>query len=702
LTESTTEQLAGTIKNARNIMRKDKGLSTDIDRLPLLTWLMFLKFLDDMEEAEESRARLRGEPYRPIIEAPYRWRDWAAQDDGITGPEILAFVGGEGVVLADGSLGPGLLTYLRALEATDREGGRRRTVVATAFAGAENKMKSGYLLRDVVNCVDKLDFRSKNDLFTLGHIYESMLKEMRDAAGENGEFYTPRPVVRLMVQLVDPLLGETVLDPAAGTGGFLVEAFDHLRAQARTVSELRRLQDETLFGAEPKPLPFLLCHMNMLLHGLESPSIDPGNSLRHKLNEIGDRERVDVIITNPPFGGEEERGILANFPANRQTPETALLFLQVIMRRLRRPSSGKAGRAAVVVPNGVLCSQGIAALIRRDLLTNFNLHAVVRLPKGIFEPYADIPTNILFFDSSEPAAEVWFYEHPLPGERAALSAPCYTKTQPLQFDEFAPLVDWWRNRTEGSQAWTVSRETILSQDASLDCRNPRRASVRATPLPSLAEEIEGVHRDLDGLLAGIGAELTALSAEVGLFDLTKVSSMSIEKACNLTTGKSPTMKTLPGEYPFVVMAADRKSADHYQLDKPAVLIPLVSSTGHGHASIHRLHYQDGKYAVANILVALTVKPGVDLLPRYLYYYLTSKKDEKLVKLMSGTANTSLTKQKLMPVVIRFPDRAIQEVVVRRLDALSEGLRQIEIALGLDGCWSSSILDRATACVMPQD
>ena len=243
-----------------------------------------------------------------------------------------------------------------------------------------------------------------------------------------------------MVAVTDPRLGETVLDPASGTGGFLVEAYNHLSKQVKNVADRRVLQEKSLMGCEPKPLPYLLCQMNLLLHGLDTPRIDAGNALRHKLTEIGEKERVDVILTNPPFGGEEEKGIQANFPQDKQTGETALLFLQLIMRRLRRQptSAGRPARAAVVVPNGTLFGDGVCARIKEELLKEFNLHTIVRLPNGVFAPYTGIPTNVLLFDRSGPTQDVWYYEQPLPEGRKN-----YTKTQPLQFEEFAACIDWW-------------------------------------------------------------------------------------------------------------------------------------------------------------------------------------------------------------------------------------------------------------------
>jgi type I restriction enzyme M protein len=312
-TPTTTAQALGSlIKSCRDIMRKDKGLTTDLDRLPMLTWILFLKFLDDLEQVRETEAQLEGKRFRLAIEPPYRWRDWTAKPDGITGDALIAFINQEEVMLPDGKKGPGLFAYLRSL--TGANGGDRRDVIRTVFQGTVNRMLNGYLLRDVLNKVNSIHFTSTEEIYTLGHLYESMLKEMRDAAGENGEFYTPRALVKFIVAVVNPSLGETVLDPACGTGGFLAEAFEHLKTQCQTAEDHRRLQRETLFGIEPKPLPYLLCQMNLLLHGVEMPNIDPLNALRFPLRELGDKDRVDVIITNPPFGGEEERGILGNFP----------------------------------------------------------------------------------------------------------------------------------------------------------------------------------------------------------------------------------------------------------------------------------------------------------------------------------------------------------------------------------------------------
>ena len=375
---TTAQRLGSLIKSARQIMRKDKGLNGDLDRLPLFTWILFLKFLDDMEISAEEEAKLSRKKYQPVIEPPYRWRDWAVKADGITGDELLKFISQDETMRPDGTKGAGLFAYLRGLQS--ESGKARQDVIANVFKGITNRMESGYLLRDVINKVSGIHFTASEEMHTLSRLYENMLREMRDAAGDSGEFYTPRPVVKFMVDVTDPKLGETVLDPACGTGGFLVEAYDHLAAGCKSVADRRKVQQESLFGQEAKSLPYMLVQMNLLLHGLEYPNIKYGNTLAVKVTEIGDNDRVDVILTNPPFGGEEEKGILNNFPADKQTTETALLFLQFIMRKLKRPARGTPGRAAVVVPNGTLSGGGVCARIKEEMLKEYNLHTIIRLP----------------------------------------------------------------------------------------------------------------------------------------------------------------------------------------------------------------------------------------------------------------------------------------------------------------------------------
>jgi type I restriction enzyme M protein len=505
-------------------MRKDKGLSGDVDRLPILTWVMFLKFLDDTERNRSVEAELKNEPFQPVIDEPYRWRDWNRPARGLdetglqnamTGSELLDFINQDEAIRPDGKRGPGLFAYLRTLDS--KKSGNRAEVVASVFRGTVNRMQSGYLLRDVLDKVAEIHFSSSEEIHVLGHLYESLLREMRDAAGDSGEFYTPRPLVRMIIEAIDPQPGETLLDPAAGTGGFLVEAYEHVRSLGETVEEIGQLQESTLYGIEAKPLPYLLCQMNLLLHGVESPRIDPLNALRFRLSEIGDRDRVDVIVTNPPFGGEEEKGIQRNFPADRQTAETALLFLQLIMRKLRRPGDNRdGGRAGVVVPDGLLFADGVAARIKAELVEQFNLHTIVRLPRGVFAPYTPIPTNVLFFDRAGPTKAVWYYEITPP-----LGRKNYSKTKPIQFEELEEFLRWFRRKKRGKteRAWKVPAKELIKVDSTgallsvnLDRRNPVEAKVEKHQHPKeLVAEILIKEQRIVALLNEIAVELNGES-----------------------------------------------------------------------------------------------------------------------------------------------------------------------------------------------
>ena len=490
---TTAQRLSSIIKSARQIMRKDKGLNGDLDRLPLFTWIMFLKFLDDMEIGAEEEARLAGKKYSPVIKPPYRWRDWASKADGITGDELLKFISQDETMRPDGTKGPGLFAYLRGLQS--ESGRNRQDVIANVFKGISNRMESGYLLRDVINKVTGIHFTASEELHTLSRLYENMLREMRDAAGDSGEFYTPRPVVKFMVEVTNPQLGETVLDPACGTGGFLVEAYDHLAATCKSVAERRVLQQKTLFGQEAKPLPYMLVQMNLLLHGLEYPIIRYGNTLAQRVTEIGDSDRVDVILTNPPFGGEEERGILNNFPADKQTAETALLFLQLIMRKLKRPSRGKAGCAAVIVPNGMLFGDGVCARIKEELLKNYSLHTIVRLPEGTFAPYTDIPANLLFFDRTGPTETIWYYQIPLPEGRKK-----YSKTMPMRADDMAECQKWFtaKKRVATDQAWKIDFKGILEKVVAEATPHWEASKEAATRAHKLERQAKATQSDLRG------------------------------------------------------------------------------------------------------------------------------------------------------------------------------------------------------------
>lgn len=481
---SSKAKLAAAIKAARDAMRKDAGLNGDLDRLPQLTWILFLKAFDGLEQNRVVTER----GYRPAIAGRYRWSAWAADPNGLTGQALLDFVDGD------------LLPHLQRLSGTGKDD--PRDVLADVFNDVQNRMRSGYLLRDVVNLVNEIDFTSSDDIHTMAHLYESMLREMRDAAGDSGEFYTPRPVIRFMVQQVDPHLGEVVLDPACGTGGFLVETLEHVQAagEVKTAQQRRRLHT-SIRGIEKKPLPHQLAMMNLLLHGVGQPRIQHRNALTQSVTQISKRDKVDIVLTNPPFGGEEEKSVQANFPADKRTAETAWLFLQLVIRQLRG-----GGRCGIVVPNGILFGDGLGARIKRQLMTECDLHTVVRLPDGVFEPYTAIPSNLLFFDKTGRTEEVWFYEIPPPEGRKK-----YSKTKPMRFEEFADCQAWWNKRREDERAWRVPAGEVEASSFNLDLRNPNRPDDLAhRPPGELLEELITTEQEILRMLETLRHEIGAV------------------------------------------------------------------------------------------------------------------------------------------------------------------------------------------------
>ncbi len=472
---ATQTRLQAVIKESRNIMRKDAGLNGELDRLPQLAWLLFLKAFDNLEE---ERAVIDAD-YTPALADPYRWRTWATKSDR-TGEPLLTFVN------------TNLLPAIRTLKGSGKAGDPRDTL-ARVFSDVTNRMQSGHLLRSLVDQLDKISFSTGDDMHAMAVFYESMLREMRDAAGDSGEFYTPRPLIRFIVEQIDPRPGEAIMDPAAGTGGFLVEAYDHATRHA-SVEEVRQTESR-LRGVEKKPMPFLLCEMNMLLHGIDRPNIVQDNSLNYPLADVK-RDGVDVVVTNPPFGGEEEALVTQNFPTQFRTAETAWLFLQSVMARIERSRTGRCG---IVVPNSVLFDTGVGGRIKEDLMSRFNLHTVVRLPNGVFAPYTIIPSNVLFFERGKQGP-VWFYEITAPEGRKN-----YTKTKPMRYEEFAEALAWWggpkrEGRVEDENAWKVPFDDIKASGYNLDLHNPhRQTTLEERPPKELIAELIATEKELLGL-----------------------------------------------------------------------------------------------------------------------------------------------------------------------------------------------------------
>jgi type I restriction enzyme M protein len=443
--------LSTTIKTIQDIMRKDAGVDGDAQRIGQLGWMLFFKIFSDLEIETE----LEDDDYESPVPPHLRWNAWANEDlvgtDAPTGDDLLDLV--------DSSLFP----TFKDLDVAQFTGNARQRaeLLRGVFEDAYNYMKSGTLMRQVINKINHdIDFNQSKTRHLFGDIYEQILRDLQ-GAGNAGEFYTPRAATQFAVDMVAPRLGETVLDPACGTGGFLTAAFEHARTQAETPEQLAELKAD-IRGVEKKALPHLLGTTNLMLHGIEAPAIRHDNTLARPLRDYGPKDQVDVIVTNPPFGGMEEDGIENNFPTEFRTRETADLFLVLVMELLR-----DGGRAAIVLPDGTLFGEGIKTRIKKRLLEECNLHTIVRLPRGVFAPYTTIKTNILFFTKGEPTKDVWFYEHPYPdGYRS------YSKTKPMRIDEFEPEKAWWENREETELAWRVTVDDVAAGGYNLDVTNP--------------------------------------------------------------------------------------------------------------------------------------------------------------------------------------------------------------------------------------
>ncbi|SHG56440.1 class I SAM-dependent DNA methyltransferase [Pedobacter caeni] len=433
--------LTANIKSIRDIMRKDTGVDGDAQRISQMVWMLFLKIFADKENEWETQVK----NYVSPIPVELKWQNWAADTTGLTGEPLIEFINSE------------LFPTLKSLKNTTTD---QAKIVRSVFEDTYNYMKNGVLFRQVINEINKIDFSDSHNGHIFNDIYENILKELQ-SAGSSGEYYTPRAVTQFMVDIIKPKIGESVLDPACGTGGFLKCTINSLGEYVYD-SKNRSILQDSIRGIEKKPLPHLLCTTNLMLHGFDVPSIRRDNLLSKKFDEWEAKDEVNIILSNPPFGGAEEDGTDSNFPIQFRTKETADLFMVLIMRLLK-PS----GRAAVVLPDGFLFGEGVRTRIKEELLATCNLHTIVRLPNGVFNPYTNIKTNILFFDKGSSTKDIWYYEHPYPkGQKS------YNRSRPISIEEFNGEKSWWNNRTETDYTWKVSIEEIKGRNYNLDISSP--------------------------------------------------------------------------------------------------------------------------------------------------------------------------------------------------------------------------------------
>ena len=440
--------ISSILKSIQTIMWQDTGLNGDAQRIEQLGWMLFLKIFSDKDKELE----LLDDNYTSPIPDLFHWvkakGNWAGDDEGMTGDELLEFVDRQ------------LFPALRNIDVST--GNRRALIVREVFEGNNNYMKSGINIRKVLNKLNEMDFNVAKDRHAFGELYESILKGLQ-SAGKSGEFYTPRAITSFITEMINPQLGEKILDPACGTGGYLTCAIEHLKEQANSVEERQSIA-ENVIGWEYKPLPYLLATTNLILHDMEVPNIRFGDALDQPLSNFTERHRVNAILANPPFGGIVANNNENNFPQNYRTKESADLFLILMIHLLKQ-----GGRAGIVLPDGSLTGDGVKQRVRQKLLEECNLHTIIRLPNSVFQPYATVATNLLFFTKGTPTKEVWYYEHRLPeGQKA------YNKTKPIQAKEFNPIKTWWNDRKESDIAWKVDIQTIIDRNYDLDIKNPTK------------------------------------------------------------------------------------------------------------------------------------------------------------------------------------------------------------------------------------
>lgn len=485
--------ISATVKTIQDVMRKDVGVDGDAQRISQLAWMLFLKIIDDREREYEGI----DVNYRSPIPERLRWRNWAADVNELTGEQLIEFVNND------------LFKTLKSLP-VNTQTDSLQVVIRSVFEDAFNYMKSGTLLRQIINKInDEIEFKVAKNRHLFGEIYEQILRNLQ-SAGNAGEFYTPRAVTEFMVAMVNPKLSEKVLDPACGTGGFLTCSIEHIRRHfVHSQAQEKQLQ-KTIFGIEKKSLPHLLCVTNMLLHGIEVPSqIRHANTLLRPLDNYSSEDSIDVVVTNPPFGGVEESGVEANFPDEFRTKETADLFVILTVYLLK-----KKGRAAIVLHDGFLKGEGTKNRIKEKLLKECNLHTIVRLPIGVFSPYTNITANILFFDKGQPTKEIWYYEHPLP-----LGYKSYSKTKPIDIRDFEQEKAWWNKREVNEYAWKVSLEEIKDNNYNLDFKNPHLASNKLGHPKKLLSRYRESLNDIEHTCELVKQELaTSLSSGNGKAD----------------------------------------------------------------------------------------------------------------------------------------------------------------------------------------
>ena len=646
-----------------NILRNEAGCSTELDYIEQTSWLLFLKYLDDLEQEQTMNALLSGKTYKPIITGYMRWSQWAApkKADGspdtvnaMTGPDLTQFV--------DGKLFP----TLREFQKTASSAKTLEYKIGEIFAELRNKITSGYNLREVINLIDQLHFQTAEDKHEMTLLYESKIAKMGNAGRNGGEYYTPRPLIRTIVRVVDPQIGETVYDPACGSAGFLCEAFTYMNQKVKSTADNKTLQEDTFFGKEKKPLPYIIATMNMIFHGVAAPNIIRGNTLAENLSQIQEKDRKNVILANPPFGGSERGEVKQNFDIN--TSETAYMFMQHFIKMLKT-----GGRAGIVIKNTFL-SNGDASALRQLLLQQCNLHTILDLPSGVFQG-AGVKTVVLFFDKGIPTKKIWYYQLN-PGRNLG-------KTNALNEDDLADFLALQKTKADSENSWSIDVSS-LGKDYDLSVKNPnkveevdeRSSAEIVSSLLELQKESQSLLNEIKDARKLFHVELTECMKPQEGWEERKLG-----EVCEVISGQSPEGKYYNTDGQGTPFYQGKKEFSFKYIGEPTMWTTAetkIATKGDllmsVRAPVGDVNFATQRLCIGRGLAAIRTKEEID--KEYLFYYLVGKKS--CIKGKEGVGFASINRKEIMDIGIQYPeDLSAQHSIVSHLDSLSSTIRKLE-------------------------
>jgi type I restriction enzyme M protein len=624
------------LDSLRNIMRKDRGVTGDAQRIEQLSWIFFLKIFDDIEN--ENVLILTN--YNSIIKKKFQWKNWAADAEGITGDNLIKFINNE------------LFPYLKNLKNSNLES--IENIIHNCFEGISNYMSNGTLLRQLINKINEIDFKKKEDFEVFGTVYEEFLRLLQ-SAGDAGEFYTPRALTQFIVNKLSPKINDVVLDPACGTGGFITALVDyHRKNNIKSIIDSKKIE-KNIRGVEAKPLPYILSITNMFLHRLNTPyNIRRGNILEKPLREYSYKDQVDIIITNPPFGGAEVDGIELNVPANIRTKETAKLFLSYIVEILKNK-----GRAGIVLPDGTLSDDDPANLnIKENLLSQCNLHTIIKLPDSVFQPYAGVSTNILFFEKGTSTEGIWYYEMPLPEGRKS-----FNKTKPITYEDLIPIEKWFNNKKNGNNSWYVTLKELKKRNYNLDQKNPL-SKINFVQDSHLIESLSNDEKKINELFKKI--------------DYTKIKNannqvIALDFLFDFEEGTLQSSKCIPGNYNFITASESWKTHNSFSHDCEALVLAAKAS-----GSLGNMHHVNGKFMASGLCYVLKKKNNLFISMKFYYYFFQFIKQDFVYRTKSGTSKKVLDITKIKNYkILYFEEKTQLELLnyFELLDSLRDSLLQ---------------------------